>query len=218
MKKALASMPILLLTIALASPGCKSPAAKAAEGRAEDQFQAGSNRPPSSETLYAMARIVRTQGKDSVQDFLLRKIIEENPGFLPAYNDLAELQIRRNRIDEAQETVEVGLRHGRGDPVLTNNLGMCWLLKGERERALALFVRAAGKAPEDTRFRANMAVALGLLGRYDESLNLYLQLVPEWDAHHNLAVLCESRKDYLRAAEESRKEDEIKKKYFLISK
>jgi hypothetical protein len=37
-----------------------------------------------------------------------------------------------------------------------------------------------------------MATALGLLGRIDESLALFYQVLPPGDAHHNVAVLCRS--------------------------
>ena len=47
-----------------------------------------------------------------------------------------------------------------------------------------------------------MATSLGLLGRYDEALSLYEQVIPILDAHHNLAVISEVRGDDDRAAKE----------------
>jgi hypothetical protein len=47
--------------------------------------------------------------------------------------------------------------------------------------------------PENVKYRANMAVALGLMGRDEESLSLFNQILPEDQAKHNLSVLQEAR-------------------------
>ncbi len=75
------------------------------------------------------------------------------------------------------------------DPVLVNNLGMCLLLRKEYEPALARFTEAAGLAPESGKYRANMAAALGLLGRQEESRALLEQILPRDKAQHNADVL-----------------------------
>ncbi|MBI4602474.1 MAG: hypothetical protein HY721_10995 [Planctomycetes bacterium] len=213
---ALAALPLL----PLAQPGCATggptaPAGALPAGGSDDVFEEGARRAPTAETLYAMARIVAAQGRESVYEFVLKRIIEEHPRFLPAYSDLARLNLSQNRVDGAVETLGAGLRAGPKDQVLLNNLGMCHLLKGHPERALERFSEAAAIDPEATRYRANMAAALGMLGRYEESLSLYSQVVPEADAHHNLAVLCEARKDLARAAEEYRMAAELEPSFIF---
>lgn len=158
------------------------------------EFQRQANRPPSAKTLYAMAEILATQGKDSQCEFVLKRIIREHPQFIPAYNSLAELQMRQRRLNEAIEIISRGLRVSSGDPILLNNLGMCWIIRREYEKALEMFTMAAGVLPENVRYRANMAVALGLMGRDEESLSLFKQVLPEEQANHNLDVLREARK------------------------
>ena len=83
--------------------------------------------------------------------------------------------------------------------MLLNNLGMCELERGAPERAVEQFASAVAASPGDARYRANMALALGLAGRMDEALALYLQVVSEADAHDNLAVVAEARGDAKRA-------------------
>jgi tetratricopeptide (TPR) repeat protein len=192
--------------ISLAS-GCATgrPERAGAADISGDLFEKGAGRPPSAETLYTMARILEAQGKDAVQEFLLGRIIEEHPRFLPAYSSLARLRMRQERIREAAGVLQTGLRQAPDDPVLINDLGMCRLLEESYDEALGHFTRAAALDPDESRYRANMAVALGMMGRYDECLSLYAQVVPPWDAHHNLAVLCEARSDRRRAAEEHRR-------------
>ena len=152
-------------------------------------FQDGANRPPTARTLYSLARILAAQGRDQECTAVLRRIIREHPEFLPAYGDLAELEIRNDRISRAVQVLLLGLRQRPTDPVLLNNLGMCYFFQHDYSKALLMFTRAAAGAPEDARYRANMAMALGMMGRYEESLSLYRQVVPEEEARRNVAIV-----------------------------
>jgi Flp pilus assembly protein TadD len=158
----------------------------------ERAFQEQANRPPTAKTLCAMADILAAQGRDSECEFVLKRIIQEHPRFLAAYNSLAELQMRQGRTNAAIETLQNGLRVHPEDPVLLNNLGMCRIVRGDYEEALEMFTKAAGIMPENAKHRANMAVALGLMGRDEESLSLFKQVLPEDQANHNLSVLREA--------------------------
>lgn len=171
----------------------------------EHEFQKQANRPPTAKTLFAMADILATQGRDSECEFVLKRIIQEYPKFLPAYNNLAELQMRQGRTNAAIGTLQSALRIDSADPVLLNNLGMCWIVRGDYENALEMFTKAADIMPENARYRANMAVALSLMGREDESLSLFKQVLPEEQANHNLNVLREARKVVKPAPEGSSK-------------
>jgi Flp pilus assembly protein TadD len=145
--------------------------------------------PPSAKTLYALAEILATQGKDKECEFVLRRCVQEHSRFTPAYNSLAELQMRQGRIHEAVDTLTAALQIRPRDPVLLNNLGMCLLLRKEYVRALDHFTRAAGLVPENEKYRGNMAAALGLLGRQEESLALLQQVLPGDKADYNAEVL-----------------------------
>jgi len=175
---------------------------KGQPGDPDLMFQEGANRPPTANTLYSMARIVRAQGKEGVYRFVLQRIIRDHPTFLPAYCDLAELEARQSRFDAAMETLAAGLRVSPGDPILINDTGMCLLLMQAYEKSLEYFLKATTINPDDASYRANMAVALGMMGRYDESLSLYKQVVPASEAHHNLGVISSARKDLERAEKE----------------
>jgi Flp pilus assembly protein TadD len=115
---------------------------------------------------------------------------------------LSELYLRNDRPDSAVEVLKAGVAIAPEDAVLLNNLGMCRLMQARYEEALDHFTAAAAGVPKDVRARANMAVALGMLGRLDESLAIYQQLMSDSDAHYNLGVLCEARKDWTRAEQE----------------
>lgn len=152
-------------------------------------FETQANRPPTLKTLWAMAGILATQGKDSECEYILKRIIHEHPSFLPAYNSLAELEMRQGQTKAAINTLEEGLGIEPEAPVLLNNLGMCWIIVQDNEVALKMFTKAAGIMPENPKYRANMAVALGLMGRDEESLSLFNQVLPMELANKNRDVL-----------------------------
>ena len=163
--------------------------------KSELEFQTQGNNPPTVKTLSAMAEILATQGRDSECEYVLKRIIQDNPKYLPAYNNLAELQMRQGHTNAAIETLQHALRINSEDTVLLNNLGMCWVVRRDYEAALKMFTRAAGIMPENVKYRANMAVALGLMGRDEESLSLFKHILPEDQANHNLSVLREANRD-----------------------
>ncbi len=146
--------------------------------------------PPTAQTLYSMARVLAAQHKDDQCFHTLTRIIRKHPKFMPAYCELAELHLRHDRVEDALLTLAAALEHEPDDAYLLNNIGMCLMLAGDYDQSLDAFTQAAGAMPIDARFRANMAVALGKLGRYEESLALYKQVVPTAEAYFNLGVLC----------------------------
>lgn len=167
----------------------------------EAEFAAGAGRSATAETLVSLAKILAAQGKDDACAEVLGQVTREYPRCLGAYCELAEVNMRHHRADDAVAALDAGLKISPGNPVLLNDLGMCRLLQQQYEPASQLFTQAAA-AGGDARSRANLAVALGMLGRYDEALSVYAQIVPAGQAHYNLALLCQARNDHARAHEE----------------
>lgn len=148
---------------------------------------------PGALTNYSMSRLLASVGKTEQAEHLLDRVIRQEPEFLPAYCDLAMLEVRRGHVDEATRLLETGLRHAPGDPVLNNNLGVCLLLAGDYEQALDRFTRASAVRPDSARFVANRALAMGLMMRDAESLGLYEQIGTPEQARHNLDVITRLR-------------------------
>lgn len=167
---------------------------------ANDAFAIGADRPPTANTLYRLGKLLAAQGRMEESSASLRACIQRHPGFMPAYCLLAELSVRHRQFDTAIETLQRGLNVAPDDPVLRNDLGMCLLLRGQPEAALDEFAKAAAISPNDGRYRANVALATGMLGRYDEAFKLYCELLGNGGAHFNLGVICQARGDVERAA------------------
>ncbi len=165
-----------------------------------DAFAIGAARPPSVKTLYRLGKLLAAQGRMVESSASFRACIARYPRFMPAYCQLAGLSVRHRQFDTAIETLQRGLNVAPDDPVLRNDLGMCLLLRGQPEAALNEFAKAAAIVPNDPRYRANVALATGVLGRYDEAFKLYCELLGNGGAHFNLGVICQARGDVERAA------------------
>jgi tetratricopeptide (TPR) repeat protein len=107
--------------------------------------------------------------------------------------------MRQGAVDDAIEVLSRGIAANPKDPVLLNNRGMGRVMKASFEEALADFSLAAELAPDEPRYTGNKAMALGMMGRYEESLEVYQQIVLPARAHYNVAVLAEARNDAVRA-------------------
>jgi Flp pilus assembly protein TadD len=190
-------IPALALLLALAA--CASDGGASS---AKGEIDTSGKRPPNANTLYSMSKILVSRSQDAEAEAILGRLVREHPDFLPAYQDLSQLYLRHEQVDSAIDVLSAGVKRAPKDAVLWNNLGMCRMLQKRYEDAVDDFSKAAAGVPQDARSRANLAVALGMLGRYDESLALYLQVVAPAEAHHNLGVLCEARKDDARALRE----------------
>lgn len=190
---------LYLASIAVFSCGCDESYAKSKKqhdyvlSHKDVEFQQGADRQPTAKTLYSMAKIFIHQGRFNDAELLLQKVINQNPKFIPAYHDLAEIKIRNRRTNEAVEVLSHALKENSSDPKTLNNLGMCWMIRRDYEKALQMFTEAAGLEPENTRYRANMAATLGLMGRDEEALALYRQILPDKQANKNLTIIRQAR-------------------------
>ncbi|MCH8164260.1 MAG: tetratricopeptide repeat protein [Planctomycetes bacterium] len=114
-------------------------------------------RPPTAKTLYRMAKILAAQDKLVHSETVLRTTIKRYPKFMPAHCELARVFVAQRKIAAAAQTLQHALQINPNDPVLLNDLGMCWMLIGAYEDALAAFSEAADAAPHDARYKASMA-------------------------------------------------------------
>ena len=144
---------------------------------------------PNLKTLYAMARILKVQGKEDQSEIVLQRIIAQYPDFVPAYSDLAKLYMAIGQLEDAMQTLDTALELAPGDPVLLNNRGVCKLFKEDYAAALAQFRRAAQSAPREDRYQGNIALALALQERYEEALDVYARIIPEAEAKENIDTI-----------------------------
>ncbi|MCX6614492.1 MAG: tetratricopeptide repeat protein, partial [Acidobacteria bacterium] len=147
-----------------------------------------------------MSRALQSQGKFSQAEIVLLRLIKEYGDFVPSYSDLAGLRVQQGRLDEAVALLDAGAKLAPNDPIILNNRGICLLMKGDAEGALPCFEKAAERDPQSGKYRANAALALGMLRRDEESLERYKEVVPVAEGQQNLDVIRNLRSDADKAA------------------
>ena len=186
-----AALAALLSGVVVAASGCAGSAqTKGRVGSANlDKTEYLGSLDPNANTVYGMARLLRSQKKAAQAELVLLNLKRSFPNFSPTYNDLAEIRMSQNRFEEAVAYLNEGLEVAPNDVVLLNNAGVCSLLKHDSTAALAYFERASAIAPYVARYRANVALALGLNGQHEGSRTLFGQIVSRDDADFNAELI-----------------------------
>jgi predicted Zn-dependent protease len=195
------------VSVAMLCPTGCAPHQKLPDGRShvrgeESSFAAGAHRPPTAETSYAYAKVLISQGRDRDALYVLSRVAREHAEFIPAYNEMAGIYVRSDRLEDAIDVLQAALKRAPNDAVLHNNLGMCHMLRGENEEALESFTRAADAAPTVPAFRSNRAAALALTGHPAEAEKEYRTVVGGMEARQNVRVLAHARTQQQQAETE----------------
>ena len=183
----------LFLLALFGASGCAPDASKVDSSRS--YFDGGALRAPNPSTVVMTGRVLRSQGRTSEAEFVLRRVIDEHPEYAPGYSELAELLLKDGRTQESVVLLEAGSSLIPDSAMLQNDLGMCFLVMRAFDRAGQCFLVASELAPADAVYSANYAMVLGLQGRYQESLDLYARVIPLEDAVANVSKLAEARGD-----------------------
>lgn len=178
--------------------------------RQDDPFASGMNRPPTPRTLHMMAKLLNDNGRIGQAEYVLLKIIDDSPNYLPAYIELADIQIRQQRYSDAAEVLARAHALSPRDPVIANNLGVLRLRENRFEGAIQAFRAAVMADPDEARYRANLALGLALSGEYEQAYEMYATVLPPAAAFWNLGVISEARQDEQHARAYFTKSHEIK--------
>jgi len=89
--------------------------------------------------------------------------------------------------------LQTGLEKSPKDAVLQNNLGMCYLLKEQPDKALEAFTHATELVPNSATFRSNRAAALALTAHDIEAESEYRTVLGTLQARQNVLALSRAR-------------------------
>jgi Flp pilus assembly protein TadD len=113
----------------------------------------------------------------------------------PDKPDWKLLSTEASIIDQMGDAVEARRLHARAsaavpdDPTVLSNYGMSYVLTGELSQAESFLKQAIGLPGADGRVRQNLALVVGLQGRFDEAQKIASADLPPDEAAANVAYL-----------------------------
>ena len=99
------------------------------------------------------------------------------------------IQDQLGNTQEARRLYAAALDLAPDEPTVLNNLAMSHVLTNELPRAEEILRRADAGARKDPRVRQNLALVVGLQGRFDEARRLATEALPRDQADANVAYL-----------------------------
>lgn len=172
-----------------------------ASQRPGDSFASGGERTPTPRTLHMMAKLINENGRSDQAEYILGRIIQSTPGYLPAYVELADLYIGLSRFEDARGVLELAHEIAPNDAVIANNLGVLYLRDGFFQQASEAFTAAVTNDAAEARYHANLAVSFAMQGDYDSAFSAWATVLPPEEVFWNLAVVAEARGDQAQAGE-----------------
>ena len=92
---------------------------------------------------------------------------------------------------EARSYYETALKIAPGEPAILSNLGLSYMLAKDLPRAETTLKRATARTDADPRVRQNLALVLGLQGKFEEAEKVASGDLPPDEARANVAYLRE---------------------------
>lgn len=131
--------------------------------------RSGRERYPTSATLVlAEAELLAQQGDFAAAEAVLADAVAQAPRHLGLVNQLAIVQARQGKLDEARATLEAVAMQ---DPRLQLNLAQIYLQAGQSRAAAALLEPLLARYADDPEVYTLLGIALGRSGQFDRALS-----------------------------------------------
>lgn len=135
------------------------------------------------------ARRLLEEGKFVEAARLLKSIIEEQPGFLSARNNLALAYYYMGLFDQAVDTVREVLEADPGNLHAMCNLAIFRMQGGGRDEALAIVAMLRKLVPVQPELSFKLATTLGILGEHEAAYFHFRRLIREMSGQRDPCLL-----------------------------
>jgi Flp pilus assembly protein TadD len=158
--------------------------------------QASMRHPENKALLGAYGRALADVGKYAqALDVLSRAHSPDQPDWRILSAQGAVLD-QMGRHDEAQRYYSSALKMAPDDPAVLSNLGLSYALAKDLPKAEATLRRAVAQPGADARVRQNLALVVGLQGRFAEAESIARADLPPDEAAANVAYLKQMMSDH----------------------
>jgi Flp pilus assembly protein TadD len=148
-----------------------------------------------------IARLHERQGNLDTAREMYAAMLAERPDDVELNHRMMIVQCRLEQPDEAAKYFETVRRLDPQNAAVLADWGYARYLSGELEQAQTYLRQARELAPNEKRYRMNLGLVVGALGRYDEAWELFRGAVGEAEAHANLGFVCTQRGELDKAKE-----------------
>jgi Flp pilus assembly protein TadD len=140
-------------------------------------------------TLYGKMLAEAGRGAEAVE--VLNRVIATGQADWKVYSALGSARDQQGQFSEAREAYGNALALEPDEPSILNNLGLSYVLEGNLKKAEDTLKQAAAtpRGSRDPRLRQNLALAVGLQGRFDEAREIASRDLPQQQVEANVAYL-----------------------------
>ncbi len=132
-------------------------------------------------------------GRPVPAEVQFRTMIRQGRNDWKAYNALGSALADQGRFKEARTAYNEALKRSPGNPKIINNIALSYILEGNPARAEKMLRTALQKVPQEDpaakKLRQNLALALGLQGRFKEARYVASQDLSPAEVEENMAYL-----------------------------
>ncbi len=137
----------------------------------------------SADDLFAMAQKKLNSGLWTGAAVLLENAVAKNPYYSAAHNQLGIIYQQLDINDRAQYHLEAAVRSEPENDMFRRTLAdFCYIISGDKHRALTLYRELTGSNPRDTellQIAANISIELGMFDKALPFLNTIISLDPD---------------------------------------
>ncbi|MEI9415427.1 tetratricopeptide repeat protein [Mesorhizobium sp. Cs1321R2N1] len=145
--------------------------------------------PKDRDVLAAYGKALAANGQfEAALDAVRRAQTPEYPDWRLVSAEAAILD-QTGQKDEARQLYRKALELKPNEPSILSNLGMSYVLEGDLRTAETYMRSAAQQSNADSRVRQNLALVVGLQGRFDEAEKIASQELSPEQAQANVAYL-----------------------------
>jgi Flp pilus assembly protein TadD/YHS domain-containing protein len=170
----------------------QQPAAQAASTAAA---ASPSQAAPTHADVLSSARQLEQMGRLPEANRSYLAVLQRYPQHVGCLHRLAVVNTRMNDLETARGYFDRALRLSQENVPLLTDAGYSRYLAGDYQQAENLLRRATQLAPQDVRATNNLAVVVGVSGRFNEALGLFQRANKPAAAWTNLAYVYQLRKE-----------------------
>lgn len=171
-------------------------------------FESSDDPPINANTRFAAGQLAESQNSPQQAAQQYEEALKLNPKFEAAAYRLGVVYAQVRNFPEAINAWQYYVKLTSGSATALGNLGFCYELAGQRDKAVDAYQQGIAKDPQNQLCRINYGLLLARAGKSEEAIAQLQAVLSPAEAHYNLASVYEqqgktsqAREQYAKALE-----------------